>query len=167
MDERGYCLDERAVRFERMLPGPVERVWAHLTESDLLPVWFGGEGMAYRIAPREGGAVRLADGHIRGVVTRWKPPYLLAYTWNVFDGDETESAYPESHLTFALEEKGDEVLLILTHRPILPAFEGRTLMGWHMFLDLLSQMLAGRAVEKRETAMRRNAGLYDVELPSE
>lgn len=164
MEEKGYFSDERATRFERMLTGPIERVWAHLTDTDLLPVWFGGAGMAYLIEPREGGDVRLADGHIRGVVTQWKPPRLLSYTWNIFDGDEAESAYTESYVTFSLEARGDKVLLTLTHRPILPTFEGRTLMGWHTFLDLLSEMLAGEAVEEREAAMKRNAARYDVDL---
>src|SRR2546430_13692581 len=59
-----------AVSFERVLPGPIERVWEFLTAVERLPSWFG-EGT---IEPREGGAVSLMGGHVRGVVTQWRPP---------------------------------------------------------------------------------------------
>ena len=91
------------VRFERTLPGPIERVWEFLTNTERLPAWFG-QGT---IEPREGGSVTLMDGHIRGVVTQWQPPRRLSYTWNVFSPGETESAYPESYLTIELEPRGD------------------------------------------------------------
>jgi len=29
------------VEFERMLPGPIERVWAFLTDTGKLPGWYG------------------------------------------------------------------------------------------------------------------------------
>ena len=77
------------VRFERTLPGPIERAWELLTNTERLPGWFG-PGI---IEPREGGAVTLMGGHIRGVVTQWKPPRILAYTWNVFSPGETESSW--------------------------------------------------------------------------
>jgi uncharacterized protein YndB with AHSA1/START domain len=148
------------VRFERTLPGPIERVWEFLTTTERLPGWFGNG----RIEPREGGAVTLMDGHIRGVVTQWKPPRLLAYTWNVFDPGDRESAYPESYLTFTLEPRGDEVLLTLTHVPVLERFEKQNAMGWHTFLDLLDGALNGRIDEGRESYMKKNAERYNVDL---
>jgi hypothetical protein len=33
------CLDSQIVRFERLLPGPVERVWDYLTQPDLQRTW--------------------------------------------------------------------------------------------------------------------------------
>ena len=33
--------DAHTVRFERDLAGPIERVWAYLTESDLKATWIG------------------------------------------------------------------------------------------------------------------------------
>ncbi len=33
----GTIVDGRAVRFERLLPGPIERVWQYLTSADRLP----------------------------------------------------------------------------------------------------------------------------------
>jgi uncharacterized protein YndB with AHSA1/START domain len=77
MSDLGQELRVPAVRFERLLPGPVEAVWAHISECDKLPGWFGAEG---QIEPREGGRVHFADGHIRGIVTQWRPCRRLAYT---------------------------------------------------------------------------------------
>jgi uncharacterized protein YndB with AHSA1/START domain len=69
------------VRMERVVPGPIARVWDHLTKPELLNAWFGDKSS---IEPRQGGAVRLMDGHIRGTITQWAPPHRLSYTWNVF-----------------------------------------------------------------------------------
>ena len=148
------------VRFERLLPGPVERVWQHLTDTKLLAGWFGDGS----IEPREGGAVNLMGGHVRGVVTQWQPPKRLAYTWNVFTPGETVSAYPESYLTFELKPCGNDVMLTLIHLPVLERFEKQNAMGWHTFLDMLKASLRGEPVEDRAAYMKRNAELYGVDL---
>jgi uncharacterized protein YndB with AHSA1/START domain len=157
----GEVLRVAGVRFERVLPGSVEQVWAHLTEPGKLAAWYGDEGV---IEPREGGAVRLSGGHIRGVVTQWKPHRKLAYTWNVFGPGEDDSAYPESYLTLKLAPRGGEVVLTLTHLPVLERFEKQNAMGWHTFLDMLGAALAGQPLEPRPAYMTRNAALYGVDL---
>jgi uncharacterized protein YndB with AHSA1/START domain len=161
MSDLGEMYRVAAIRFERVLPGPVETVWAHLTDARKLAGWFGAEGS---IEPRAGGAVRLSGGHIRGVVTQWKPNRRLAYTWNVFAPGETESPYPESYLTLEFEPRGDEVLLTLTHLPVLERFEPQNAMGWHTYLDMLGQALRGEPLEERSAYMQRNATLYGVDL---
>src|SRR5580658_238234 len=108
------------VAFHRALPGPIEAVWAHLTEPANLPGWYD-EGSV--IEPREGGQVSLNGGHIRGVVTQWRAPVKFAHTWNVFAADEARSAYPESYLSFELTPDEGAVALILTHLPVLERFE--------------------------------------------
>jgi uncharacterized protein YndB with AHSA1/START domain len=150
-DHTATFLKQPGVRLERLLPGPIERVWAHLTDPKLLPAWFGDKSS---IEPRQGGAVRLMDGHIRGTVTQWQPPRLLTYTWNVFaPGDPTDatSAYPESYLTLRLQKESDKVLLVLTNLPILEPFEKQAAMGWHTFLDILSDTLASQPIRTRRT----------------
>jgi uncharacterized protein YndB with AHSA1/START domain len=161
MSDLGQVLRVPAVRFERVLPGTVAQVWAHLTEPGKLKAWYGEDGT---IEPREGGLVRLSGGHIRGVVTQWKPHRKLAYTWNVFSPGEEESPYPESYLTLELEPRGDEVALTLTHLPVLERFEKQNAMGWHTFLDILSVVMGGGEPEPRPVYMRRNAALYGVDL---
>ncbi len=161
MSDLGQTFRVLAVRFERRLPGPRERVWEHLTHCDQLSGWFGEAGV---IEPREGGRVNFMGGHVRGVVTRWQPPRQLVYTWNVFNPGETESAYPESYLTFDLEEHAGEVALSLVHFPILERFERQNSMGWHTFLDMLTATLRGDPLESRGEYMKRNAARYGVDL---
>jgi uncharacterized protein YndB with AHSA1/START domain len=156
---KGEIIPERAVRFTRLLSGPVERVWEFLTDAARLPEWHG-EG---RIEPREGGAVTLLGGHIRGVVTIWRPMRAFGYTWNVFAPGEEFSAWPVSYLEFALAVDGGNVKLILTHRPIPEAMHNQTAMGWHTFLDLIEAGLKGQ-FPKRADLFTKNAALYGVDM---
>src|SRR5262245_4871155 len=107
MDENPQFKRVPSVRFERLIPGPVERVWDYLVDTERLPGWFGDA----TIEQHEGGAVSLMGGHIRGVVTRWLPGRRLAYTWNVFAPGQDESDYPESYVTFELSAQDEDVLL--------------------------------------------------------
>ena len=99
MDGFGRLLGTTTIRFERILPGPVDRVWACLTESDKRARWLAAGEMELHV----GGVVRLhfrndnlsaepepaperfrtADGTLRlnGRVTRYEPPQLLSFTW--------------------------------------------------------------------------------------
>jgi uncharacterized protein YndB with AHSA1/START domain len=151
---KGEIIAESAVRFVRALDAPPEKIWDFLTESPLLPEWYG-EG---RIEPREGGTVSLMGGHIRGVVTGWRPQKFLAYTWNVFDPGETISRFPMSYLEFTL----DGSRLTLIHRPIPDAMQGQTMMGWHTMLDLIEAGLRGE-FPKRSDLFAKNAALYGVD----
>ncbi len=160
MNEIGKFGTENSVSFERLLPSPIERVWEILTDTKLLPGWFGN-GM---IEPRVGGVVSFLDGHIKGTVTQWKPPHRLAYTWNVYGPGDTDSPYPESYLTFELESRGKGVLLILTHLPVLGRFVKQNAMGWHTFLDMLGAVARGETPEPRGYYMKRNAERYGVDL---
>jgi uncharacterized protein YndB with AHSA1/START domain len=163
-DSNAEFLKVPGVRLERVLPGPIGRVWEHLTNTKLLHAWFGDKSS---IEPRQGGAVRLMDGHIRGVVTQWQPPHRLSYTWNVFapgDPPDALSAFPESYLMLTLEPRGDEVLLVLNHLPVLERFEKQNAMGWHTFLDILSAALEGRKARTRQEHMVRNSARYGVDL---
>ncbi len=160
MNPEGVLKKVAMVQFERLLPGPIERVWAFLTEPKQLPGWFG-EGS---IEPRPGGAVNLMGGHVRGIVTQWQPPRRLTYSWNVFAAGETESQYPESYLTIALTPRGNEVALTLTHLPVLERFEQQNAMGWHTFLDMLGAAVRGEPIEPRQAYMQRNAARYGVDL---
>jgi len=148
VSDPGQPLRVPAVRFERILPGSSERVWQHLTECSRLPGWYGDDS---NIEPREGGAVTLMGGHIRGVVTQWKPkPPACLYLERVRCGGSPESPYPESYLTFELESQGGDVRLTLRHLPILERFEKQNMMGWHTFLDMLGAAVRDRPVEPRE-----------------
>jgi uncharacterized protein YndB with AHSA1/START domain len=160
MNQDAQFTRQPMVSFERLLPGPIESVWDFLTDPRLLPAWFG-DGT---IEPSVGGKVSLMGGHIRGVVTQWEPPRRLAYTWNVFSSPDSKSPYPESYLNFVLEPQGGDVLMKLTHLPVLERFEKQNAMGWHTFLDLLEGAIRGESPKSREVYMRLNAERYGVDL---
>ena len=40
MDNYGERIDAHTVRFERLLPGPVEKIWAYLTDGQKRGEWF-------------------------------------------------------------------------------------------------------------------------------
>lgn len=149
-----------AVRFTRFLPAPATRVWEYLTRADLLPGWFG-EGT---VEQRQGGAVRLMDGHIRGTVTQCYAPHLLVYTWNVFEPGQEVSAYPKSYLTLALDQRDGDTRLTLTHFPIPEPFRKQTAMGWHTFLDMVGAGVRGEEILPRSEYVTENARRYGVDL---
>ena len=157
---KGQVIAEAAVQFERLLPAPPEKAWAFLTEPGRLAEWYG-EGV---IEPREGGTVKFMAGHIKGVVTGWRPKQFFAHTWNVFSPGEIVSAWPVSYLEFALMPEGEQTKLTLTHRPIMSRMQPQTMMGWHTFLDMLETGIKGEAIGPRDTYMQRNATLYGVDL---
>jgi uncharacterized protein YndB with AHSA1/START domain len=155
----GEIIPECAVRFIRALPAPPGKVWRFLTDASSLPEWYG-EG---KFEPREGGAVSLMGGHIRGVVTAWRPEKFLGYTWNVFSPGETVSQWPVSYIELALEPQDTGTRLTLTHRPIPEAMQKQTAMGWHTYLDLIEAGLGGD-FPKRSDLFPKNAALYGVDI---
>ena len=167
--QRGEVIPESAVCFVRDFDAPVAKLWAFLTDGTLLPEWYG-DGT---IEPHEGGRVSLMAGHIRGVVTGWRPEKFLAYTWNVFqpgedaasssEGQTKVSNWPISYLELALEEIGKGARLTLIHRPIPEAMQKLTMIGWHTMLDLIAQGLKNQ-FPPRLDVMHRNAEFYGVEL---
>jgi uncharacterized protein YndB with AHSA1/START domain len=145
------------VRFERTLPGPVERVWAFLTEAEKRALWLAGGAMELRV----GGRVELRFRHgdlspiaaptparfaayeegdsLRGTVTACEPPHLLAFTWG--EGKERPS-----EVTFELEAAGGDVRLTVTHRRLGDdrAVLANVAGGWHTHLAILADRLQGR-----------------------
>lgn len=156
MDQYGKITEPGTIRFERRLPGPVERVWAYLTESEKRGKWLASGEMELHV----GGRVELNFYHAdlsphdnpvpekykqyengasnHGRVTRCDPPRLLSFTWDESSG--------ESEVTFELTPQGDKVLLVLTHRrlgddrDVLLSVAG----GWHTHLGMLTDHLGGR-----------------------
>ena len=156
----GRMVEEAAVVFERDLPASPEKAWAFLTETARLAGWYGDAA----IEPREGGKIEFMGGHIRGVITGWRPYEFLAHTWNVFQPGETVSAWPVTYLEFALVPLGVTTRLTLTHRPIPARVQPQTMMGWHTFLDMLEAGVHCEEVQARDHYMQKNAALYGVDL---
>jgi len=152
MQNNGTIIEPGVLQFQRLLTGPLERVWAYLTESEKRGKWLATGEMELH----EGGKVTLnflhkdlspiqapppekyrnmESGHsFTGKVLKVDPPRLLSFTW---EGD--------SEVTFELENRENKVLLTLTHRK-LPADKGALVSvsgGWHTHLDILIAGLQG------------------------
>lgn len=159
MSDYGERIGQGAVRFRRVLPGPIERVWSHLIECDKRAKWFCSGETEQRV----GGRIELLFYHaslspipddpppakhadmpertsFTGRISRFEPPRVLAYTW-YGEGEESE-------VCFELEEQGDEVVLVLTHTKLRTRQdEVGVLGGWHTHLDILDDVLNGRTPE--------------------
>lgn len=61
MDDYGVVPETGTVRFERVLPGPIERVWAYLTESEKRGTWLASGPMDLRVGGRVDLRFRRAD----------------------------------------------------------------------------------------------------------
>ncbi|MBS9475581.1 SRPBCC family protein [Ancylobacter radicis] len=146
--------DAETLRFERILPGPIERVWAYLTEPAKRRLWLADGPMELRA----GGAVDLVfrngelnagqptpenfakfagEFHNAGQVLECEPNRRLRFTWEA-DGPN------ESEVTFELAPRGEKVLLTVTHRRLA---KRSTMLGvaggWHAHLTLLAEELEG------------------------
>lgn len=45
MNDYGMIIEPGTLRIQRLLPGPIERVWAYLTESDKRATWLAAGAM--------------------------------------------------------------------------------------------------------------------------
>jgi len=156
VSEYGIVTEPGTIRFERVLPGPIERVWAYLTEPEKRGKWFASGPMELRADGPVELHFRHADlsphveetpdrykqyekGHTSyGRVTRCEPPRLLSFMWGEEVGDDSE-------VTFELTPRGRDVLLVLTHRRLGDrAMMAPVAGGWHTHLGILVDHLNGR-----------------------
>lgn len=148
-------VDADTLRLERVLPGPIELVWAYLTESEKRGKWLASGDMDLRV----GGKANLffdhknlshekeplerykdvAGGHhFTGKITRCESPSLLSYTW------DEDQEHP-SEVTFELSPQGNEVLMVLTHRRIKDKKDALGFAaGWHAHVGILVDNLHNR-----------------------
>lgn len=144
-----------AIRLERVLDAPVEKVWRYLTEAELRQQWFMGGTDA-----TSGGEFDLLVDHdnlsteknvaypegyaqFKGTiwtekVTRFEPPHLLETT---FQGGKNGA------VTYELIAEGDRTRLVLTHSGIASGTGAQDFgSGWNSHLSVLQERLAGRGV---------------------
>jgi uncharacterized protein YndB with AHSA1/START domain len=179
MSEFGIVTEAGTIRFERVLPGPIERVWSYLTDSEKRGTWLATGPME----PRVGGRVELNFRHAdlspqvaptperykqyedgattHGCVTRYDPPKLLSITWG-------EASGPESEVTFELIPRAGDVRLVLTHRRL----GDRTTMvsvagGWHTHLGILADHLNGVEPPNFWLAHAAIEAEYEKRLPAD
>ena len=144
------------VRLERLLPGPVERVWSYIVESDKRAQWLAAGEFDLRV----GGKVRLhfdnanlchdkaeaakygerGRGTFEGVVTRLELNRLLAHTWKW----DSKGHASDTEVTYELTPKGMQVLLVITHRRMPKDLVTAVMGGWDAHSGILQDLLEGR-----------------------
>lgn len=156
---------------KRTLPGPVERVWSYLIDSDLRQQWLAAgtlkpqPGASFELVWRNDELTEMAGGRPAGFsdeyratcqVTEVEPRRKLGYHWPGV-GD----------VTFELEPVGDEVILTVTHRHL--ANRDSTLMvgaGWHTHCDILVARMKGLKPDSYWTTWVRLRAEYDRRIPT-
>jgi uncharacterized protein YndB with AHSA1/START domain len=142
VDAYGVVVEPFTLTIQRKLPGPIERVWSYLTDSDLRRQWLASGAMP----SSPGGTFELVwrndelsslptsrpegfpeEDRMQSEVIAFEPPHRLAFSWP-----------PHGEVSIELRTIGSNVLLTLTHRRIS---DRRNMVmvgaGWHMHLDIL------------------------------
>jgi uncharacterized protein YndB with AHSA1/START domain len=171
-DAFGAITEPATLKIQRLLPGPIERVWSYITDDKLRRQWMAAGHMEQKV----GATVEFVwrndeltrppgvrpsgfpeEHRMTSRVTEIDAPHKLGITW----GERGE-------VTFELESRPDGVLLTVIHRR-LPDRD-TTLMfgaGWHAHLDLLAARIAGTPPsEPFWDAWSRLRGVYDLRVPA-
>jgi uncharacterized protein YndB with AHSA1/START domain len=146
-DAFGIITEPATLTIQRVLPGPVDRVWRYLTESDLRRKWLASgvmelkQGATFTLTwhndeltnppgnrPEGFGPEHSMESHIIAI----DPPHKLVFAWRA------------GEVSFELLPQGEKVLLTLIHRRI--SDRNNMVMigaGWHMHLDILVARVSG------------------------
>jgi len=155
MSDYGELIDASTVRFERLLPGPIDRIWAYLVDPDKRALWLCGGNTELKIGghvdllfnnstlsdqpdipPPEKYKTMDKEVSFHGTVTQCDPPRLLAHTWDFED--------QQSEVRYELAEQGDKVVLVIVHSRLNSNEEAVSACGgWHTHLGILEDVLHG------------------------
>jgi uncharacterized protein YndB with AHSA1/START domain len=167
----GVLTEAATLKIQRLLPGPIERVWAYLTESDLRRQWLAAGRMEMTVGapfefvwrndeltdPPGERPPGFSDEHrMQSRIVELDPPRKLAIAWGA--GGE---------VSFELAPIGNDVLLTVIHRR-LP--DRATMLkvgaGWHMHLDILVARATGKQPEPFWEGWSRLRTEYDRRMPA-
>ena len=169
----GKLVAPRTLEMQRLLPGPIERVWDYLTKSNLRRQWLASGDMDLKVgAPVElvwhhdeittppgkrPDSMTSPESHLPSRITVCEPPYKLGFMF-----------WSDSEVIFELKPAGNKVLLTLTHRG-LPS-RGMAVgvsTGWHTHLDVLAARLSGEKIENFWDHWRGYKDAYEARIPAD
>jgi uncharacterized protein YndB with AHSA1/START domain len=169
-DAYGTLIEPTTLKIQRLLPGPIERIWSYLTESDKRRKWLAAGQMEMKAgAPFElvwrndeltDPPGKRPDGfgaehRMQSRITELDPPRRIAFTWS--EGGE---------VSIELEAQGGDVLLTLVHRRLPNRnYMLRVSAGWHAHLDVLVARTRGEEPGPFWDGMVKLRGEYDRRLP--
>ena len=170
-DAYGTLIEPTTLKIQRLLPGPIERIWAYLVDGDLRRKWLAAGAMEMKVGapvefvwrngelndPPSPRPADFPDEHrMQSRISELDPMRKLSIAWNN-SGD----------VTFELEPKGQGVLLTVIHRR-LP--DRSTMLkvgaGWHMHLDVLVARASGKEPAPFWEGWSRLRDEYDRRLPA-
>lgn len=122
------------VRFKRLLPYSAKAVWQALTDPAQLAIWFTDIKMDFR----PGGEMTIwfrdeDKTPSSGKIIRIEPYQLFEFTWE------------EELATWEIDDQGPyQCVLTLTYSRLPESYAHHVPAGWHLILDQLETVLAGR-----------------------
>ncbi|HWT54739.1 MAG TPA: SRPBCC family protein [Rhodocyclaceae bacterium] len=149
----GSYSEPGTLHLERILPGPVERIWAYLTEPEKRAKWFACGVMPANVGENfellfnnqtlgKSGETperfkKYENKTMGSTLTRYEPPHALGFTF----GTGPDS----SEVLFELRPHAKGVLLTIKHWK-LTTNEGKLNVsaGWHTHLAVLTDLLNER-----------------------
>ena len=168
-DLRGTLADANTLRIQRRLPGPIERVWSYLCDSDLRRQWLASgtmrlqPGASFELVWRNDELSASAAERPEGFSAESRatcqfvevePPRRMRYLWPGV-----------GEVSIELEAVDGEVMLTLTHRQLM----GEQLIlnvcaGWHAHLVLLVAHLEGSEPPSLWSTWKRLRQDYEEQL---
>jgi len=170
-DAYGSLIEPATLKIQRLLPGPIERVWAFLTDSEKRRRWLAAGKMEMKVGapfefvwrndeltdpPGERPAGFGDEHRMPSPIPELDPPCKISFAWEG-SGD----------VSIELEARGSDVLLTLIHRRL----PNRSTMlgvsaGWHMHLDVLVARARGEEPPPFWDGFARLRKEYDRRLPA-
>jgi uncharacterized protein YndB with AHSA1/START domain len=173
LDAYGTLIEPATLKIQRLLPGPIDRVWAYLMESDLRRQWLASgvmgskPGTSFEFVWRNDELTDPPGQRPEGMseehrmtctIIECAAPHRLVISWGEKQTGE---------VAFTLEKMGDKVMLTIIHRR-LP--EGNMLLcvaaGWHAHLDVLAARLTGTTPAPHWDHWNRLHAEYTQRLPA-
>jgi uncharacterized protein YndB with AHSA1/START domain len=167
----GVLTEPATLKIERLLPGPIERVWAYLTESDRRRQWLAAGEMEMKVGapfelvwrndeltdpPGQRPPGHSEEHRMQSRILALDPPRQLAFSFGT-----------SGEVSFELEPKGKEVLLTVVHRRLPDrATMLKVSAGWHMHLDVLVARARGEEPAPFWDGWSRLRDEYDMRLSS-
>jgi len=163
----GQLVEPTCFTIQRWFPGPVERIWKYLTESELRRKWLAAGDMpnavggAFELVWRNDGLSRPDDMRPEGFpeenrmqsrIIAFDPPRLLTIAWG------------EGEVSFTLEPKGERVLLTLVHSGMDMDWRLQIAAGWTMHLDIMAAEAEGRQPESFWSGWQQRKAIYAERL---
>jgi uncharacterized protein YndB with AHSA1/START domain len=139
------------VRIERVLPAPIDEVFAAWTDPESMSLWLSPIGHAEVEAdPRVDGRFRvvMVGGDVsiehNGKYLVFDPPRLLSFTWrSPYTGPEP------SVVTVTLTPEGETTRMVLVHERLPAEQVTPHADGWGSILDRLSELLASVVPDRK------------------